>query len=50
MATRAFIERLPFAYLHVFSFSPRPGTAAANLPNPIPTQQKSAPAHANSAP
>lgn len=34
-ATRAFIERLPFAYLHVFSFSPRPGTAAASLPNPV---------------
>ncbi|MGB9337466.1 MAG: tRNA (N(6)-L-threonylcarbamoyladenosine(37)-C(2))-methylthiotransferase MtaB [Candidatus Acidiferrales bacterium] len=34
-ATRAFIERLPFAYLHVFSFSPRPGTAAANLSHPV---------------
>jgi threonylcarbamoyladenosine tRNA methylthiotransferase MtaB len=34
-ATRVFLERLPFAYLHVFSFSPRPGTAAANLPNPV---------------
>jgi threonylcarbamoyladenosine tRNA methylthiotransferase MtaB len=34
-ATRAFIERLPFAYLHVFSFSPRPGTTAANLPNAV---------------
>jgi threonylcarbamoyladenosine tRNA methylthiotransferase MtaB len=33
--TRVFIERLPFAYLHVFSFSARPGTAAANLPNPV---------------
>ena len=33
--TRAFIERLPFAYLHVFSFSPRPGTAAANLADPV---------------
>ena len=34
-ATRAFVERLPFAYLHVFSFSPRPGTAAADLGNPV---------------
>lgn len=34
--TRAFIERLPFAYLHVFSFSARPGTAAADLANPVP--------------
>jgi threonylcarbamoyladenosine tRNA methylthiotransferase MtaB len=28
-ATREFIERLPFTYLHVFSFSERPGTKAA---------------------
>jgi threonylcarbamoyladenosine tRNA methylthiotransferase MtaB len=28
-ATFEFIERLPFTYLHVFSFSERPGTAAA---------------------
>ncbi len=27
--TLGFIERLPLAYLHVFPFSPRPGTAAA---------------------
>ncbi len=37
--TRAFIERLPFAYLHIFSFSPRPGTAAANLANPVPAAE-----------
>ena len=30
-ATHDFIERLPFTYLHVFSFSERPGTAAAAL-------------------
>jgi threonylcarbamoyladenosine tRNA methylthiotransferase MtaB len=30
-ATVEFIERLPFTYLHVFSFSERPGTAAAQL-------------------
>jgi threonylcarbamoyladenosine tRNA methylthiotransferase MtaB len=35
-ATLAFIERLPFTYLHVFSYSPRPGTKAASLPNPVP--------------
>ena len=29
-ATMAFIERLPFTYLHVFSFSKRPGTRAAS--------------------
>jgi threonylcarbamoyladenosine tRNA methylthiotransferase MtaB len=27
--TRAFIERLPFTYLHVFTYSERPGTPAA---------------------
>jgi threonylcarbamoyladenosine tRNA methylthiotransferase MtaB len=35
-ATLAFIERLPFTYLHVFSFSKRPGTRAAALPNEVP--------------
>ncbi|HXJ05995.1 MAG TPA: MiaB/RimO family radical SAM methylthiotransferase [Candidatus Acidoferrum sp.] len=35
-ATLAFIERLPFTYLHVFSYSPRPGTKAASLQNHVP--------------
>src|SRR4029077_1161751 len=30
-STMTFIERLPFTYLHVFSFSKRPGTRAAAL-------------------
>jgi len=34
-ATLAFIERLPFTYLHVFSFSMRPGTQAAKLANQL---------------
>jgi threonylcarbamoyladenosine tRNA methylthiotransferase MtaB len=34
--TIAFIERLPFSYLHVFSFSQRPGTRAAELSNHVP--------------
>jgi threonylcarbamoyladenosine tRNA methylthiotransferase MtaB len=34
-ATVTFIERLPFTYLHVFSFSKRPGTKAATLSNEI---------------
>ena len=34
--TLAFIESLPFTYLHVFSYSKRPGTAAAHLPNQVP--------------
>jgi threonylcarbamoyladenosine tRNA methylthiotransferase MtaB len=34
-ATFDFIARLPFTYLHVFSFSGRPGTKAANLGSPV---------------
>jgi threonylcarbamoyladenosine tRNA methylthiotransferase MtaB len=35
-ATLAFIEALPFTYLHVFSYSKRPGTKAATLSQDIP--------------
>ncbi len=35
-ATFDCIERLPLTYLHVFSFSERPGTAAATLSDQIP--------------
>jgi threonylcarbamoyladenosine tRNA methylthiotransferase MtaB len=35
-ATLAFVERLPFTYLHVFSYSQRPGTRAATLPDQLP--------------
>lgn len=35
-ATLSLIERLPLTYLHAFSFSPRPGTEAAELPNQVP--------------
>jgi threonylcarbamoyladenosine tRNA methylthiotransferase MtaB len=34
--TVAFIGALPFSYLHVFSFSQRPGTRAAELANQVP--------------
>lgn len=34
--TVAFIERLPFSYLHVFSYSKRPGTRAAELSDQLP--------------
>jgi threonylcarbamoyladenosine tRNA methylthiotransferase MtaB len=34
--TLHFIESLPFSYLHIFSFSPRPGTPAASLFPQIP--------------
>jgi threonylcarbamoyladenosine tRNA methylthiotransferase MtaB len=35
--TRRFIEDLPFSYLHVFTYSARPGTAAAAMSNQVPT-------------
>jgi threonylcarbamoyladenosine tRNA methylthiotransferase MtaB len=43
-ATEALIDRLPFTYLHVFTYSPRPGTAATRLPDHVPlsvAQQRS---------
>ena len=36
--TRAFIERLPFTYLHVFTYSSRPGTPSAAVPEQVPVQ------------
>jgi threonylcarbamoyladenosine tRNA methylthiotransferase MtaB len=36
--TRRFIETLPFTYLHVFTYSLRPGTPAASLRDQIPVQ------------
>jgi threonylcarbamoyladenosine tRNA methylthiotransferase MtaB len=36
--TVEFIERLPFTYLHVFSFSARPGTAAVALGDAVSSQ------------
>jgi threonylcarbamoyladenosine tRNA methylthiotransferase MtaB len=35
-STRRLIDELPFTYLHVFTYSSRPGTAAAELPNQVP--------------
>ncbi len=34
--TRSLVEELPFTYLHVFPFSPREGTPAAELPDVVP--------------
>jgi threonylcarbamoyladenosine tRNA methylthiotransferase MtaB len=34
--TRRMIEELSFTYLHVFTYSPRPGTPAAAMPNQVP--------------
>jgi threonylcarbamoyladenosine tRNA methylthiotransferase MtaB len=36
--TRAFVERLPFTYLHVFTYSSRPGTPSAEMPEQVPVQ------------
>jgi threonylcarbamoyladenosine tRNA methylthiotransferase MtaB len=38
--TAALVRDLPFNYLHVFSFSPRPGTAAARMPGQVGPDQK----------
>jgi threonylcarbamoyladenosine tRNA methylthiotransferase MtaB len=34
--TVTLVEELPFTYLHVFPFSPRDGTVAADLSDPVP--------------
>lgn len=36
--TRCMVEELPFTYLHVFTYSPRPGTPAAALPSQVPVR------------
>ena len=35
-STRRLIDELPFTYLHVFTYSARPGTPAAAMPNQVP--------------
>ncbi len=37
--TRGLIERLPLTYLHVFPYSPRPGTPAARFSGAVPQAQ-----------
>ena len=34
--SRSFIESMPFTYLHVFTYSERPGTPAAEVANQVP--------------
>jgi threonylcarbamoyladenosine tRNA methylthiotransferase MtaB len=34
--TRAMVEQLPFTYLHVFTYSSRPGTPSAEMPEQVP--------------
>jgi threonylcarbamoyladenosine tRNA methylthiotransferase MtaB len=36
--SRAFIASLPFTYLHVFTYSARPGTPAAEMSDQVPVQ------------
>jgi threonylcarbamoyladenosine tRNA methylthiotransferase MtaB len=36
--TQRMVEELPFTYLHVFTFSARPGTPAATMPNQVPVR------------
>jgi len=36
--TRRLIEELPFTYLHVFTYSSRPGTPAADMRDQVPVQ------------
>jgi threonylcarbamoyladenosine tRNA methylthiotransferase MtaB len=38
-STRRMIEDLPFTYLHVFTYSARPGTPAASMTNQVPVHQ-----------
>lgn len=40
--TCAFCGELPLTYAHVFPFSPRPGTPAAALPDPLPKAERTA--------
>ena len=36
----AFIERMNFGHVHIFAYSPREGTKAATLPNPVSRELK----------
>lgn len=35
-ASRSFIDHLPFTYLHVFTYSSRPGTPSSAMPDQVP--------------
>ncbi len=36
----SFVEQMGFGHLHIFAYSPRSGTKAAGLPNPVPREIK----------
>jgi len=40
--SRAFIEAMPFTYLHVFTYSERPGTPAAEMAGSVPVSVRKA--------
>jgi threonylcarbamoyladenosine tRNA methylthiotransferase MtaB len=40
--TRRFVAEIGFSRLHVFTYSPRPGTAAARMPEQLPKQTRKA--------
>jgi threonylcarbamoyladenosine tRNA methylthiotransferase MtaB len=44
--TRSLLVDLPFAYFHVFSYSPRPGTASLKLPGTVPVATTKSRSHA----
>lgn len=41
-ATYSLLDRLPIAYLHVFTYSPRRGTIAASMPDQVPKGERAA--------
>jgi len=41
-ASADFVRGMEFARLHVFPYSPRPGTAASRLPGPVPSEVRRA--------
>ena len=40
LATERIVRNLPFSKLHVFSYSPRPGTSAFSMPAQVPPKDK----------
>ncbi len=36
--TKDFVKTIGFGHLHIFAYSPRPGTRAASLPDPVPRE------------
>ena len=45
-ASLAFIEKMAFSHIHIFTYSPRAGTKAATLPEPVANDLKKQRSHA----